>query len=78
MTKPTSTARAPRVIKTKPADTSLEITMNKEHLSQSLQQYFRQYGYLKEDGQYYEVDNVVFLSNDGVKVSGRVMTDGSN
>ena len=58
------------------ADTKLEVNMNKEHLSQSLQQYLRQFGYLKEDGQFFELDTIVF-SNSGrnAQVIGQVVTD---
>lgn len=48
------------------------ITMNKEHLSQSLQTYLRTYGYLAGDDDYFDVSTVTFLKDGMVEVKGNV------
>jgi hypothetical protein len=52
---------------------TFSIEMNKEHLSQSLQQYLRTYGYLKDDDCYFDVTQVNFLKGgDKVEIKGDV------
>lgn len=54
-------------------DKTFSITMNKEHLSQSLQAYFRSYGYLNNDEEYFDVTSLFFLEEDNmIEVKGDV------
>lgn len=60
----------------KSTDKIFSIEMNKDHLSQSLQQYLRTFGYLTEDDEYFDVSSVKFLAGNMVEVTGGVNTDG--
>ena len=52
---------------------TFSIEMNKEHLSQALQQYFNVYGYLKDDDTFFDVTQVNFLKGgDKVEIKGDV------
>lgn len=54
----------------------LNITMHKDHVSQAFNWYLRQTGYIKPDGEHFDVNSVTFGKNDQVVVDGSVVSDG--